>query len=85
MSTTVGRTAGRRSAMASALNPGHRGFGEEPGQEAGPGPGDLVQMERAFAAGPARAHSAMTARIPVPALGSSTMSPGRMAAACKAA
>ena len=34
------------------VEPGHRGFGEEPGQEAGPGPGDLVQMERAFAAGP---------------------------------
>ena len=57
---------------------------EEPGQEAGARLRVFVQMEIAAARLPI-AHSAITASMPVPAEGSSTVSPGRMAAACRAA
>ena len=68
---------------------GDRRVREQSSKQPGADGGNLVQVQgiprsRAILRLP-RAHSAMTASMPVPAEGSSTMSPGRMAAACSAA
>ena len=85
INTTLGAMAGRRSAMASALC---RVTGTHPEIAA-------REVRRALPASSFRckapavrspsAHSAITASIPVPAEGSSTLSPGLTAAACNAA
>ena len=68
---------------------GDRRVREQSSKQPGANGGNLVQVQgipdRAPLLRLPRAHSAMTASMPVPAEGSSTMSPGRMAAACSAA
>ena len=64
---------------------GHERLREEPGQKPRPRLRIFVEMEIARDARSPSAHSAITASMPVPAEGSSTTSPGRIAAACSAA
>ena len=59
--------------------------GKKPDEKPGPGDGDLVEVQGLGRPAFPSAHCAMTASIPVPAEGSSTTSPGRIAAACNAA
>ena len=78
---------GARQAVGDVLgvHAGDQGFGEQAAQEGAADVRDLVQMQVPGDALLPSAHSAITASMPVPADGSSTTSPGRIAAACNAA
>ena len=86
INTTVGRRSGQIIGDGLGVVAGDRRVLEQSGKQPGADGGNLVQVQgRARMACLPSAHSAMTASMPVPAEGSSTMSPGRMAAACSAA
>ena len=84
INTTVGRMSRSRSAMDSAL----KAVTTDPGKSCVSSRARVWAYSLRYSlpvAEPPSAHSAITASMPVPALGSSTTSPGRTAAACNAA
>ena len=84
ISTTVGWTSWSRSAMASALKAVVTACGNRWVRRRARAAAYSLRWRLPAAWAPI-AHSAMTASMPVPAEGSSTVSPGRMAAAWSAA
>ena len=82
--TTVGRTKGRWSAMASALQRVTDAPEKSPSRSPARVGASSFRCSAPSALLPS-AHSASTASMPVPAEGSSTTSPGRTAAAWSAA
>ena len=84
ISTTVGRTSCSRSAMDSALNAVTTACGNSRVSSRARVCAYSLRWRLPVTEVPS-AHSAITASMPVPALGSSTTSPGRIAAAWRAA
>ena len=81
---TVGRSSGRRSAIDSALCAVTGDAGKSEARSRDRTSAISLRWSASGDSAPS-AHCAMTASMPVPAEGSRTMSPGRIAAACSAA